>query len=79
MNNEVGSPNPSLVILGENGGPQHEGWYIREVRRAATCCEAEDPDNAGRLEIIDGVQRIRTLALFYTGELALRDLERPRS
>lgn len=36
----------------------------------------EDPEKAGRLEIVDGVQRIRTLARFMTGELALSNLER---
>jgi len=40
--------------------------------------ESEDPDNAGRLEIIDGVQRIRTLASFLRNELELTDLERLR-
>jgi len=38
--------------------------------------DSEDPDNAGRLEIVDGVQRIRTLAQFFTGELVLSGLER---
>jgi hypothetical protein len=36
----------------------------------------EDPEKAGRLEIVDGVQRIRTLARFMTGELVLTNLER---
>ncbi|MEP7240468.1 MAG: DUF262 domain-containing protein [Devosia sp.] len=36
----------------------------------------EDPDSAGRLEIVDGVQRIRTLARFLTDELALSGLMR---
>jgi hypothetical protein len=36
----------------------------------------EDPEKAGRLEIVDGVQRIRTLARFMTGELILTNLER---
>jgi hypothetical protein len=36
----------------------------------------EDPDRAGRLEIVDGVQRIRTLARFMTGKLVLSALER---
>lgn len=36
----------------------------------------EDPERAGRLEIVDGVQRIRTLARFMTGELELSSLER---
>ena len=36
----------------------------------------EDPDRAGRLEIVDGVQRIRTLSRFMTGELILSNLER---
>lgn len=36
----------------------------------------EDPERAGRLEIVDGVQRIRTLARFMTGELTLSSLER---
>jgi hypothetical protein len=36
----------------------------------------EDPDKSGRLEIVDGVQRIRTLADFLCGELALSGLER---
>ena len=35
-----------------------------------------DPENAGRLEIVDGVQRIRTLSNFLTGKLILSDLER---
>ena len=38
--------------------------------------EEEDPDRAGRLEIVDGVQRIRTLARFMAGELVLDNLER---
>lgn len=38
--------------------------------------DAEDPEHAGRLEIVDGVQRIRTLARFLTDELVLRKLER---
>ena len=37
---------------------------------------AEDPDRAGRVEIVDGVQRIRTLARFLAGKLTLSDLER---
>ncbi len=36
----------------------------------------DDPENAGRLEIVDGVQRIRTLTRFMTGDLVLNDLER---
>ena len=36
----------------------------------------EDPDIDGRIEIVDGVQRIRTLTRFMTGELTLGDLER---
>lgn len=36
----------------------------------------EDEEKAGRVEIVDGVQRIRTLARFMTGDLVLRDLER---
>lgn len=36
----------------------------------------EDPERAGRLEIVDGVQRIRTLTRFMTGELVLSNLER---
>lgn len=36
----------------------------------------EDPDKAGRLEIVDGVQRIRTLADFLTGNHVLGNLER---
>jgi hypothetical protein len=36
----------------------------------------EDPELEGRVEIVDGVQRIRTLARFMTGELVLSDLER---
>jgi hypothetical protein len=42
----------------------------------ADVSEKEDPENAGRLEIIDGVQRIRTLARFLTNDLALSNLER---
>lgn len=42
----------------------------------ADVSEKEDPENAGRLEIIDGVQRIRTLARFLTGDLVLSNLER---
>lgn len=38
--------------------------------------ETEDPENAGRLEIVDGVQRIRTLARFLSGDLVLNGLER---
>jgi len=36
----------------------------------------EDETMAGRVEIVDGVQRIRTLTRFMTGELVLNDLER---
>ncbi|ABD06900.1 conserved hypothetical protein [Rhodopseudomonas palustris HaA2] len=38
--------------------------------------DEEDPDKAGRLEIVDGVQRIRTLAEFLTGRLTLSCLDR---
>jgi Protein of unknown function DUF262 len=38
--------------------------------------DEEDPDKSGRLEIVDGVQRIRTLAEFMTGNLALSNLDR---
>src|SRR6267143_2274043 len=33
--------------------------------------DEEDPDKSGRLESVDGVQRIRTLAEFMTGNLVL--------
>ena len=36
----------------------------------------EDADLSGRLEIVDGVQRIRTLARFMTGDLVLSELNR---
>lgn len=36
----------------------------------------EDPDLEGRLEIVDGTQRIRTLARFLAGELTLEGLEK---
>lgn len=36
----------------------------------------ENPDEEGRLEIVDGVQRIRTLARFMTNELVLSQLVR---
>lgn len=36
----------------------------------------EDPAMEGRVEIVDGVQRIRTLARFMTGNFVLSDLER---
>ncbi len=36
----------------------------------------EDPTMEGRVEIVDGVQRIRTLTRFMTGDLVLSDLER---
>jgi Protein of unknown function DUF262 len=42
----------------------------------ADVSEKEDPENAGRLEIVDGVQRIRTLARFLTDDLVLSNLER---
>lgn len=42
----------------------------------ADVSDEEDPERAGRLEIVDGVQRIRTLARFMTGELTLSNLER---
>lgn len=42
----------------------------------ADVSDVEDPENAGRLEIVDGVQRIRTLARFFTGNLVLSNLER---
>ncbi len=38
--------------------------------------DEEDPDKSGRLEIVDGVQRIRTLAEFMTGNLVLSNLDR---
>jgi hypothetical protein len=38
--------------------------------------DEEDPEKSGRLEIVDGVQRIRTLADFLTGNHVLGDLER---
>jgi hypothetical protein len=41
----------------------------------ADVSEVEDPENAGRLEIVDGVQRIRTLAEFMTNNLVLSNLE----
>ena len=44
----------------------------------ADVSDIEDPANAGRLEIVDGVQRIRTLGRFLTGELVLSGLERLR-
>lgn len=36
----------------------------------------EDPSKAGRLEIVDGVQRIRTLAEFISNDMALSGLDR---
>jgi hypothetical protein len=42
----------------------------------ADVSEKEDPENSGRIEIVDGVQRIRTLSDFLTGKLALSNLER---
>jgi hypothetical protein len=42
----------------------------------ADVSDVEDPDKAGRLEIVDGVQRIRTLARFLTNDLALSELDR---
>ena len=41
----------------------------------ADVTDNDDPENTGRVEIIDGVQRIRTLARFITGDLVLCDLE----
>jgi hypothetical protein len=38
--------------------------------------DEEDPDKSGRLEIVDGVQRIRTLADFLTGNHVLGNLDR---
>jgi hypothetical protein len=38
--------------------------------------DAEDPDKNGRIEIVDGVQRIRTLADFLTNNLVLGNLTR---
>lgn len=38
--------------------------------------DEEDEDRAGRLEIVDGVQRIRTLARFMTGDLVLGSPDR---
>lgn len=45
----------------------------------ADVSDREDPDNAGRLEIVDGVQRIRTLSNFLTGQLVLQNLDRIKS
>ncbi|WFU79412.1 DUF262 domain-containing protein [Bradyrhizobium sp. CIAT3101] len=45
----------------------------------ADISEKEDPDSSGRLEIVDGVQRIRTLVEFMSGQLVLSDLERLKS
>jgi len=42
----------------------------------ADVSEIEEPDKAGRLEIVDGVQRIRTLAQFFSGQLVLSHLDR---
>ncbi len=42
----------------------------------ADISDQDDPDNSGRLEIVDGVQRIRTLSNFLTGTLVLTKLER---
>lgn len=42
----------------------------------ADVSDEDDDDRAGRLEIVDGVQRIRTLARFMTGDLALSQLDR---
>lgn len=42
----------------------------------ADVSEVEEPEDSGRLEIVDGVQRIRTLAQFLTGKLVLTDLDR---
>ena len=42
----------------------------------ADVSDKEEPENAGRLEIVDGVQKIRTLANFLTGGLVLSELER---
>lgn len=36
----------------------------------------DEPEKAGRLEIVDGVQRVRTLARFLTNDLALEELDR---
>lgn len=36
----------------------------------------EDDERSGRLEIVDGSQRVRTLAAFIQGELVLGDLEK---
>jgi hypothetical protein len=36
----------------------------------------ENPEDDGRLEIVDGVQRVRTLARFLRNELTLNDLKR---
>lgn len=38
--------------------------------------DEDDPDKAGRIEIVDGVQRIRTLADFVTDNLRLDKLDR---
>jgi hypothetical protein len=38
--------------------------------------DEEDPEKSGRVEIVDGVQRIRTLAEFMTDNHTLNDLER---
>ncbi len=42
----------------------------------ADVSDDDDPDKAGRVEIVDGVQRIRTLADFMTGSLSLSGLKR---
>jgi hypothetical protein len=42
----------------------------------ADVSDEEDPEKAGRLEIVDGVQRIRTLTEFLTNNLPLEGLER---
>lgn len=42
----------------------------------ADVADEDDPDKSGRLEIVDGVQRIRTLAEFMTGNLVLSNLDR---
>ena len=37
---------------------------------------SDDEDLAGRVEIVDGTQRIRTLARFFRNELVLKDLKK---
>lgn len=69
--------------------PDYQREFVWDIRRQSKFIEsvivglpvpyifvADAPENEGRLEIVDGSQRIRTLAAFMHDELVLTDLKK---